>query len=53
MTLHDAAPRSRLPAVRLDSAGTRHVDQRALLALALPLMLNSTIQLALNLTDTW
>ena len=53
MTLPAVATKSRLPAVRLDHAGIRHVDQRALLALALPLMLNSTIQLALNLTDTW
>lgn len=44
---------SRLPAVRLDAAGRRNIDMRALLDLALPLMLNSAIQLALNLTDTW
>ena len=30
-----------------------HVDQRAVLALALPLMANSAIQLVLNLTDMW
>ena len=53
MSLSPAAVRSRLPAVRFDSAGVRHVDQSAVLALVLPLMLNSTIQLALNLTDTW
>jgi len=30
-----------LPAQRLDAAGRAHVDQRAVLALALPLMANS------------
>jgi len=44
---------SRLPAVRRDAHGHRRVDLRAVLALALPLMLNSTVQLVLNLTDTW
>lgn len=53
----DAVPHpavsSRLPAVRFDSHGRRHVDLRAVVALALPLMLNSAVQLVLNLTDTW
>jgi MATE family multidrug resistance protein len=40
-----------LPAQRIDSAGVAHVDQRAVLALALPLMANSGIQIILNLTD--
>ena len=44
---------SRLPAVRRDAHGKRHVDVRAVLLLALPLMLNSAVQLVLNLTDTW
>jgi MATE family multidrug resistance protein len=44
---------SRLPAVRRDAHGRRHVDVRAVLLLALPLMLNSAVQLVLNLTDTW
>ncbi|MEI7969097.1 MAG: MATE family efflux transporter [Betaproteobacteria bacterium] len=47
------APASRTPAVRLDRSGRRHVDLRAVMALALPLMLNSAVQLVLNLTDTW
>jgi|GEM_PF-139841 len=42
-----------LPASRLDPAGLRRVDLRAILALALPLFLNSGIQAILNLTDTW
>ena len=50
---NDAAARPRLPAVRLDAAGKRHVDLRAVTLLALPLMLNSAMQLVLNLTDTW
>jgi len=43
----------RLPAQRIDAAGGAHVDQRAVLALALPLMANSAIQIVLNLTDMW
>jgi MATE family multidrug resistance protein len=43
----------RLPAQRIDAAGHRHVDQRAVLALALPLMANSAVQIVLNLTDMW
>src|SRR5713101_3913673 len=42
-----------LPAQRIDAAGHTHVDQRAVLALALPLMANSAIQIILNLTDMW
>lgn len=42
----------RLPAVR-HHAGGRRVDMGAVAALALPLMLNSAVQLVLNLTDTW
>ena len=42
-----------LPALRLDAAGRRHIDMRAVAALALPLVLNSTLQAVLNLTDTW
>jgi len=43
----------RLPAQRIDAAGHAHVDQRAVLALALPLMANSAVQIVLNLTDMW
>ena len=42
-----------LPAQRIDAAGRVHVDLRAMLALAAPLMLNSAMQTVLNLTDTW
>ena len=42
-----------LPASRRDAAGRLKVDIRAILALALPLFLNSSIQAVLNLTDTW
>src|SRR5690606_13107095 len=42
-----------LPASRRDSQGRLRVDVRAILALALPLFLNSSIQALLNLTDTW
>ena len=42
-----------LPAQRIDAAGQPHVDQRAVLALALPLMANSAVQIVLNLTDMW
>ncbi|HVY04346.1 MAG TPA: MATE family efflux transporter [Burkholderiales bacterium] len=44
---------TRLPAVKLDAKGERHVDLRAVIALALPLFVNSSIQALLNLTDTW
>ena len=44
---------ARLPAQRLDAAGRSHVDQRAVLALALPLMANSAVQIVLSLTDMW
>ncbi len=42
-----------LPAQRFDSHGCAHVDFRAVLALALPLMANSAVQVILNLTDMW
>jgi multidrug resistance protein, MATE family len=48
-----AASARRLPAVRLDSAGHRKVDLRVIVALAMPLFVNSGIQALLNLTDTW
>ena len=43
----------RLPAVRTDADGRRRVDLRAVVMLALPLFINSSIQALLNLTDTW
>ncbi len=48
-----AAPLRRLPAVRVDPNGIRRVDLRAVVALAIPLFVNSSIQALLNLTDTW
>lgn len=47
-----AEPR-RLPALRIDASGVRHIDGRAILALAAPMVLNSFVQSALGLTDTW
>jgi len=46
-----AAPR--VPARRLDEEGRPHVDTRAILALAVPLIANSAAQLVLSLTDVW
>ena len=42
-----------VPARRVDADGRAHVDVRAVLALALPLMANSAVQVILNLTDMW
>ncbi len=42
-----------LPAQRRDADGQTRVDWWAVLALAGPLIANSAIQAALNLTDTW
>jgi MATE family multidrug resistance protein len=42
-----------LPAQRIDAAGRTHVDQRAVMALALPLVASSAVQMVLNLTDMW
>jgi MATE family multidrug resistance protein len=42
-----------LPARRTGSDGRPHVDHRAIAALALPLMVNSSLQAVINLTDTW
>jgi MATE family multidrug resistance protein len=50
---HPSAIPAGLPAARRDSRGRLKVDVRAILALALPLFLNSSIQAVLNLTDTW
>jgi MATE family multidrug resistance protein len=44
---------SALPALRHDTDGRRRIDMRAIAVLALPLVLNSTVQAVLNLTDTW
>jgi len=41
------------PAVCVDAQLRRHIDMRAVAALALPLVLSSTMQAILNLTDTW
>jgi len=42
-----------LPAQRFDAAGKAHVDLRAILRLAAPLMVTNAIQALLNLTDLW
>ena len=43
-----------LPAQKRDPATGRHViDYRAVATLALPLMLNSSLQAVISLTDTW
>ena len=42
-----------LPARRLDAAGGERDDDRAITALALPLMVNSSLQAVISLTDTW
>ena len=51
--MYSVSTAGRLPAQRIDAAGHAHVDQRAVLALALPLMANSAVQIVLNLTDMW
>lgn len=51
--MHSVSTAGGLPAQRIDGAGRAHVDQRAVLALALPLMANSAVQIVLNLTDMW
>jgi len=52
MKQEDRTPRP-LPALRLDASGRRQIDMRAVFTLAAPLVLNSTIQAVLGLTDTW
>ena len=42
-----------LPAHRVDAAGKTHVDLRAILALAAPLIATNAVQALLNLTDLW
>jgi MATE family multidrug resistance protein len=42
-----------LPAQRFGADGAARIDYRAIAALALPLMVNSSLQAVINLTDTW
>jgi MATE family multidrug resistance protein len=42
-----------LPALRIGRGGRRRVDYRAVVVLALPLVLNASAQAALSLVDTW
>jgi hypothetical protein len=49
----EPSARGPLPVARIGTDGRRHIDLRALLQLAAPLMLTNAIQAALNLTDTW
>lgn len=53
MTADASAVPSALPAMRLDAAGRQHVDLRAILKLAAPLMATNAVQASLNLTDLW
>lgn len=46
-----ACARDPLPAQIVDSAGRSHIDYRAIFALAGPVMVNSTVQLLLTLSD--
>lgn len=46
----DARP---LPAQSVGADGRARIDYRAIAALALPLMVNSSLQAVINLTDTW
>jgi MATE family multidrug resistance protein len=48
-----AALRGPLPGQRVDAHGRTRIDYRAILLLAAPLVLNSSVQTLLNLTDTW
>ena len=48
-----SATPTRLPAQRFDAEGRAHVNWWVVLALAGPLIANSAIQAALNLTDAW
>ena len=52
-TPHTSESPMRLPAVRYDARGKRHVDYRAVVVLAGPLFVNSALQAVLSLTDTW
>ena len=49
----DAGGGRPLPARRRDADGRPRIDYRAIAALALPLMVNSSLQSVINLTDTW
>ena len=49
----NSAAATALPAQRIDAHGRAHVNWWSVLALAGPLIANSAIQAALNLTDTW
>lgn len=46
-------PESSLPAQRVGADGALRIDYRAIAGLALPLMVNSSLQAVINLTDTW
>jgi len=51
--LRSASAPGALPAQRIDAEGRAHIDLRAVLTLALPLVANSAVQTVLNLTDLW
>jgi MATE family multidrug resistance protein len=47
------SPAPSLPAQRIDAAGKPHVNLRAIVTLAAPLMATNAVQSLLNLTDLW
>jgi MATE family multidrug resistance protein len=51
--MNTAAMEGGVPAQRLDATGRPHVDMRAILKLAAPLMVTNAVQALLNLTDLW
>ena len=51
--MNSTATEGALPARRVDMAGRPHVDLRAIVRLAAPLMITNAVQSLLNLTDLW
>src|SRR5688572_29033746 len=51
--MNDVASVAALPAQRVDAEGVAHVNLRAILRLAGPLMATNAVQALLNLTDLW
>jgi MATE family multidrug resistance protein len=51
--VNEAVTTRDLPARRFDAAGRPHVDLRAIVRLAAPLMATNAVQALLNLTDLW
>jgi len=51
--MNSGAMEGALPAQHFDAAGRTHVDLRAIVRLAAPLMATNAVQALLNLTDLW